>query len=65
MALSQEEGNIGNSEEQLKDINSGLPCLDSSPECVQQLTEAAVLMLPSCHGAIEHFHWLPKADKHH
>jgi hypothetical protein len=46
MALSQEEGNIGNSEEQLKDINSGFPCIDSSPECVQQLTEAAVSNSP-------------------
>ena len=45
MTLSQEERNIGNSEEQPinadNDINSELPCLDSSKECVDKLTEVA------------------------
>jgi hypothetical protein len=30
LALSQEEGNVVNREEQLHEINSELPCLDSS-----------------------------------
>ncbi len=40
MALSQEE--LNNSEEQtINDINSELPCLDSSNKCVEKLTRKA------------------------
>jgi hypothetical protein len=47
IALSQEDLNLGNSEEQqLKDINSELPCLDSSKECVELLTERAIAHSP-------------------
>ena len=46
MVLSLIEGNIGNTEEQLNEINSELPCLDSSRECVEQLTEAAIASSP-------------------
>jgi hypothetical protein len=37
MVLSQEEGI-----EQVNDIKSELPCLDSSNKCVEQLTERAI-----------------------
>ncbi len=39
MALSQEEQNIGNT---LININSELPCLDTTNPCVEQLTQAAI-----------------------
>ena len=42
MALSEEELTIANTEEQLNDVNSELPCLDSRSECVEQLTTRAV-----------------------
>ncbi len=39
MALSQEEETIGNT---LININSELPCLDSTNQCVKQLTQQAI-----------------------
>ena len=43
MALSQEKGNIGNSEEQL---TTELPCFDSSNECIDELTKQAIANSP-------------------
>jgi len=50
IALSQEELNIGNTEEKSittdNTINSELPCLDSSNECISKLTQKAIASSP-------------------
>ena len=61
MVLSQEELTLANTEEQLHEINSELPCLDSSSECVEQLTEAAIA--GGALSAIAHSPKLKKLDE--